>query len=168
MLKKLASLNVNAYEFTGYLQCINSTREYFDFNMKILQREIREDVFGITSGRQILTKVKDTPPSLFKETANVENSLISNGCIIEGSVKNSILSRGAVIEKGVVLEDCVILQDCHIQKGAILKNVIVDKNNVIHEEEKLSASKEYPLVIEKSMNWDSKQYQNLMKYIKTK
>lgn len=62
----------------------------------------------------------------------------------------------------------MILQDCHIQKGAILKNVIVDKNNVIHEEEKLSASKEYPLVIEKSMNWDSKQYQNLMKYIKTK
>ncbi|AYV95065.1 glucose-1-phosphate adenylyltransferase subunit GlgD [Fusobacterium necrophorum subsp. funduliforme] len=164
--KKLPSLNVNAYEFTGYLQCINSTREYFDFNMKILQKDIREDVFGVVSGRNILTKVKDTPPSLFKSTALVENSLISNGCIIEGTVKNSILSRGAVVEKGVVLEDCVILQDCHIRKGAVLKNVIVDKNNVIHEHEKLSASKDYPLVIEKSMTWDSKQYQNLMKYIK--
>ena len=157
---------MNAYEFTGYLQCINSTREYFDFNMKILQKDIREDVFGVVSGRNILTKVKDTPPSLFKSTALVENSLISNGCIIEGTVKNSILSRGAVVEKGVVLEDCVILQDCHIRKGAVLKNVIVDKNNVIHEHEKLSASKDYPLVIEKSMTWDSKQYQNLMKYIK--
>src|SRR3712207_9257037 len=52
------------------------------------------------SGRHVLTKVKDTPPSLFKTTANVENSLISNGCIIEGTVKNSILSRSAVIEIG--------------------------------------------------------------------
>ena len=104
----------------------------------------------------------------FKETADVENSLVSNGCIIEGTVKNSILSRGAIIEKDVVLEECVILQDCHIKKGAYLKNVIVDKNNIIHENEKLSASREYPLVIEKSMKWNTKQYQDLMNYIKNK
>ena len=155
--RNLPSLNINAYEFKGYLQCINSTREYFDFNMNLLK-----------SGRKILTKVKDTPPTLFKETADVENSLVSNGCIIEGTVKNSILSRGAIIEKDVILEDCVILQDCHIKAGAHLKNVIVDKNNIIHENEKLSASKEYPLVIEKSMKWNTKQYQDLMDYIRNK
>lgn len=164
--KNLPSLNVNAYEFTGYLQYINSTREYFDFNMKILDREIREDIFGEKSGRKILTKVKDTPPSLFKETADLSNSLISNGCVIEGTVKNSILSRGTIVEKGAIVEECVILQDCHIKQGAYLKNVIVDKNNIIQENEKLAASKEYPLVIEKSMTWDTKQYQSLMKYIK--
>ena len=166
--RNLPSLNINAYEFKGYLQCINSTREYFDFNMNLLKSEIRDDVFGVKSGRKILTKVKDTPPTLFKETADVENSLVSNGCIIEGTVKNSILSRGAIIEKDVILEDCVILQDCHIKKGAHLKNVIVDKNNIIHENEKLSASKEYPLVIEKSMKWNTKQYQDLMDYIRNK
>ena len=166
--RNLPSLNINAYEFKGYLQCINSTREYFDFNMNLLKSEIRDDVFGVKSGRKILTKVKDTPPTLFKETADVENSLVSNGCIIEGTVKNSILSRGAIIEKDVILEDCVILQDCHIKKGAHLKNVIVDKNNIIHENEKLSASKEYPLVIEKSMKWNTKQYQDLMNYIRNK
>lgn len=164
--KNFPSLNINAYEFTGYLHYINSTREYFDFNMKLLEREVRDDIFGEKSGRKILTKVKDTPPSLFKGTAEIENSLVSNGCVIEGNVKNSILSRGAIIEKGAVIEECVILQDCHIKKGAYLKNIIVDKNNVIQENEKLAASKEYPLVIEKSMNWDRKQYQNLMKYIK--
>ena len=166
--RNLPSLNINAYEFKGYLQCINSTREYFDFNMNLLKSEIRDDVFGVKSGRKILTKVKDTPPTLFRETADVENSLVSNGCIIEGTVKNSILSRGAIIEKDVILEDCVILQDCHIKAGAHLKNVIVDKNNIIHENEKLSASKEYPLVIEKSMKWNTKQYQDLMDYIRNK
>lgn len=164
--KNFLSLNINAYEFTGYLHYINSTREYFDFNMKLLEKEVRDDIFGEKSGRKILTKVKDTPPGLFKESAEIENSLVSNGCVIEGRVRNSILSRGAIIEKGAIVEECVILQDCHIKKGAYLKNIIVDKNNVIQENEKLAASKEYPLVIEKSMTWDRKQYQNLMKYIK--
>ena len=166
--RKLPSLNINAYEFKGYLQCINSTKEYFNFNMNILKKEIREDIFGLKSGRRILTKVKDTPPTIFKETAEVENSLISNGCIIEGKVINSVLSRGTIIEKDVVLEECVILQDCHIKAGSHLKNVIVDKNNIIHENEKLSASEEYPLVIEKGMKWNTKEYQDLMDYIKNK
>lgn len=166
--RNLPCLNINTYEFKGYLQCINTTREYFDFNMNLLNSEIRDDIFGVKTGRKILTKVKDTPPTIFKETANVENSLVSNGCIIEGTVKNSILSRGAIVEKDVILEECVILQDCHIKAGAHLKNVIVDKNNIIHENEKLSASKEYPLVIEKSMKWNTKQYQDLMDYIRNK
>ena len=166
--RKLPSLNINAYEFKGYLQCINSTKEYFNFNMNILKKEIREDIFGLKSGRRILTKVKDTPPTIFKETAEVENSLISNGCIIEGKVINSVLSRGTIVEKDVVLEECVILQDCHIKAGSHLKNVIVDKNNIIHENEKLSASEEYPLVIEKGMKWNTKEYQDLMDYIKNK
>ena len=136
--------------------------------MNILKKEIREDVFGLKSGRRILTKVKDTPPTIFKETAEVENSLISNGCIIEGKVINSVLSRGTIVEKDVVLEECVILQDCHIKAGSHLKNVIVDKNNIIHENEKLSASEEYPLVIEKGMKWNTKEYQDLMDYIKNK
>jgi len=103
-----------------------------------------------------------------KETAKVENSLISNGCIIEGKVINSVLSRGTIVEKDVVLEECVILQDCHIKAGSHLKNVIVDKNNIIHENEKLSASEEYPLVIEKGMKWNTKEYKDLMDYIKNK
>ena len=164
--RNLPSLNINAYEFKGYLQCINSTREYFEFNMNLLEPEVRDDIFGLNSGRKVYTKVKDTPPTLFKETSEVENSLISNGCIIEGKVKNSILSRGTVIEKNVVLEDCVVMQDCHIKEGARLKNVIIDKNNIIEKDQMLSASKEYPLVIEKNISWARIENEELMKYIK--
>ena len=74
---------------------------------------------------KIFTKVKDTPPTLFKETAVVENSLVSMECVIEGTVKNSILSRGAIIEKDVVLEECVILQDCHIKKRCSFKKMLL-------------------------------------------
>ena len=130
--RNLATLNINAYEFKGYLQFINSTREYFEFNMNLLEPEVRDD-----------------------------------GCIIEGKVKNSILSRGTVIEKNVVLEDCVVMQDCHIKEGARLKNVIIDKNNIIEKDQMLSASKEYPLVIEKNISWARIENEELMKDIKT-
>lgn len=164
--KHISSLNVNAFEFKGYLHNINSTREYFDFNQKLLNKEIREDILGEASGRKVITKIKDTPPSLFKLKAEVENSLVSNGCIIEGKIRNSILSRGTHIEEGAVVEDCVILQSCHIQKGVYLKNVIVDKNNVIREQERLAASPEYPLVIEKATTWEKNEYHQILKYMK--
>mgnify|MGYP000512004389 CR=1 FL=1 len=51
------------------------------------------------------------------------------------------------------------------KSGAVLKNIIVDKNNVIKSNEKLSASRNYPLVIEKSIKWDDKHYKNLLAYL---
>lgn len=161
--KNIGRVSINGYEFKGYLSCVNSTKEYFDFNMDLLKKEVREDIF--TKERSIYTKTKDTPPSLFKEGAEVNNSLIANGCILGGNVKNSILARGAVVEAGAEVENCILLQDCVVKSGAILKNIIADKNNVINSNEKLSASRNYPLVIEKSTKWDDKQYKNLLAYL---
>ena len=133
--------------------------------MDILNKEIREDLFGENNDRKIFTRMKDTPPALFKKTAEVENSLVSNGCIIEGTLKNSVLSRGTIVEKGAVLENCIVLQDCTIKSNAILKNIIIDKNNIIASEEKLNASPEHPLVIEKQIRWDINKYKDLIDYI---
>ncbi|WP_320046278.1 glucose-1-phosphate adenylyltransferase subunit GlgD [uncultured Ilyobacter sp.] len=162
--KALISSNVNKYkvkgiEFEGYLRCINSTKEYFKFNMDLLNIDVRRDLF-FRNGR-ILTKIKDTPPSLFKKESDVTNSLIANGCTIEGSVKNSIISRHVKIEEGTEIEDCVILQDCTIKKGSKLKNVVIDKNTVIAEGEELKASVEFPLVIEKKIGINSERFKEL-------
>lgn len=161
--RNIGRVSVNGYEFKGYLACINSTKEYFDFNMDLLKKEVRDDLFN--PERSIYTKTKDTPPSLFREGAEVNNSLIANGCILGGVVKNSILARGAVVEPGAVVEDCILLQDSVVKSGAVLKNIIVDKNNVIKSNEKLSASRNYPLVIEKSIKWDDKHYKNLLDFL---
>lgn len=161
--RNIGRVSVNGYEFKGYLACINSTKEYFDFNMDLLRKEVKDDL--LNSERAIYTKTKNTPPSLFKEGAEVHNSLIANGCILGGVVKNSILARGAVVEAGAVVEDCILLQDSVVKSGAVLKNIIVDKNNVIQSNEQLSASRNYPLVIEKSIKWDDKHYKNLLEYL---
>jgi len=159
--KNLSKISINPYEFKGYLSCINSTKEYFDFNMDLLNKSTRDDIFN-KEGRLIYTKVKDTPPTLYKDGADVKNTLVSNGCILAGKVRNSILARGAVIEKGATVEDCIILQASTIQSGAVLRNIIVDKNNVIKSNERLSASKNYPLVIEKDIKWDKDYYYNFV------
>lgn len=158
--RNIGKISINAYEFTGYLSCINSTKEYFNFNMDLLNKDVRRDLF--TPSRKIYTKSKNTPPSLFKTTADVNNSLIANGCMIGGVVKDSVLARGAKVEEGAIVENCVLLQDTVIKSGAVLKNIIVDKNNVIKSNEHLTASETYPLVIEKTIKWDDKQYKNIL------
>jgi glucose-1-phosphate adenylyltransferase len=162
--KELVSNNVKRFkvkglEFEGYLRCINSTKEYFNFNMDLLETDVRRDLF-FRNGR-ILTKIKDTPPSLFKNGSDVRNSLIANGCTIEGSVKNSIVSRHVKIEAGTEIDGCVILQDCTIKKGSKLKNVVIDKNTVIAEGEELKASLAFPLVIEKKIGINSERFKEL-------
>ena len=161
--RNMGRVSINGYEFKGYLACVNSTKEYFDFNMDLLKKEVREDIFN--SERSIYTKTKDTPPSLFRDGAEVNNSLIANGCTLGGVVKNSILARGATVEPGAIVEDCILLQDSVVKSGSILKNIIVDKNNVIKSNEKLTASRNYPLVIEKSIKWDDKHYKNLLDFL---
>lgn len=165
--RNVGRISINGYEFKGYLACINSTKEYFDFNMDLLNKEVRDDMFK-KDGRNIFTKTKDTPPSMFKKSAQVVNSIIANGCMLGGEVKNSILARGAVVEEGAIVEDSIILQDSVVKSGAVLKNIIVDKNNVIKCNEKLIASKNYPLVIEKSVKWDVEHYKDLLDYLKGK
>ena len=105
---------------------------------------------------------------MFKERAEIVNSVIANGCILGGKVKNSILARGAIVEEGAIVEDSILLQDSVVKSGAVLKNIIVDKNNVIKCNERLSASRNYPLVIEKSIKWDKEHYRDLLEYLKGK
>lgn len=150
---------VKGHEFKGYLKCINSTKEYYKFNMDLLESDVRDDLFF--KHGEVYTKIKDTPPSLYKKSAEVKNSLVANGCIIEGKVDKSIISRHVKIEEGAEVEECVILQDCVIKKGAKIKNVIIDKNTTIALGEELKASPEFPLVIEKKVGMNSDKFKEI-------
>lgn len=145
--ESINDLEINAYEFQGYLQCINSIKHYFNANMDLLNPDIRNDL--CFKNGPIFTKVKDEPPTKCVNGSKVTNSLISNGCTIKGTMKNSIISRKVVIESNAHIENCIILQGCTIKSGSILKNVIIDKNRTIESGSILNGSSEFPLVIEK-------------------
>ena len=69
--------------------------------MELLDKNVRDELFG---ARDIYTKVRDSAPSKYADCAQVKNSLISDGCIIEGTVENCILFRGVKVGKGSVVQ----------------------------------------------------------------
>jgi glucose-1-phosphate adenylyltransferase len=140
--------NVEGYKFSGYLKCINSIQSYFEANNDFLKTNVSEELFY--SDRKILTKVKDEPPTFYESNSNVENSFISNGCVIEGTVKNSILFRRVNVEKGAVIENSIIMQNCIIKRDVRLDNVVFDKNVVISEGKELKGDKKMPIIVDKN------------------
>lgn len=134
----LDKIKVGGYEFIGYLACINSLNSYYLFNMDLLNKKINSEVFF--KGMPIYTKTKDESPTHYAEKSNVKNSIIANGCYIEGEVKNSVIGRRVYIAKGAKVENCIILQNTVIGENATLSRVIADKGSAIKASEKYIGS----------------------------
>ncbi len=139
--------NVTAFEFKGYVRCINSIKSYYETNMEMLDIATVGELFS--KNNPVYTKTKDCPPTKYLEGSDVKHSLVAEGAVIKGKVKTCVISRNAVIEEGAELEGCIILQNVHIGKNARLKNVIVDKGVIVKDEMKAECPKDYPLVLEK-------------------
>lgn len=146
LIKQLSSLKIYAYDFKGYYAGIDSMEAYYKHNMELLDKNVRDELFG---SRDIYTKVRDSAPSKYGENAVVKNSLISDGCVIEGIVENSILFRGVKVEKGATVRNSIIMQDNIIGANTSLNCVITDKNVVISDKKVLSGCKELPYFIQK-------------------
>lgn len=147
LFKELNHYNVTTYEYSGYLACINSSKNYYDANMDMLDYDTYQQLFN--TERPILTKIKDEPSTIYRETSDVKNSLIANGCDIKGSVKNSIIFRDVKIDEGATIEDSIIMQRTHVGKNSSLKNVILDKYVTISKENRLSGDKKVPYIVTK-------------------
>ncbi|MDY4077214.1 MAG: glucose-1-phosphate adenylyltransferase subunit GlgD, partial [Clostridium sp.] len=91
-------------------------------------------------------------PTKYEKTSIVNNSIIANGCIIEGEVKNCIIGRKVHIAKGAKLEGCIIMQETKIGKNTNLKNVIADKKSIIPDGEEVIAPVSSPHVWERNNN----------------
>ena len=108
---------------------------------------MRNEIFH--SERPVYTKTKDQSPTKYGEDAAVKNCFISDGCMIEGRVENSVLSRGVKVAKGAVVRNCIIMQDSIIESGVTLDHVVFDKEVHITEGRRLIGQMSYPLAIEK-------------------
>lgn len=136
-----------AYEFKGYIATATSLGTYFNSNMALLDPLVRADLFN--QDRPVFTKVRDDMPSKYGLGSSVKNSLVSQGCVIEGEVENCIISKGVHIGKGAKIDNCIIMQDTKIGENARLSYVICDKDVVIKNERALMGYNTYPIYIAK-------------------
>lgn len=135
------------YVIDGYCGVVGCMGDYFRLNMELLHGEIRQTLFDPM--RPIYTKVKDDMPARYGLGADVRNSLVADGCVIEGQVENCVLFRGVHIGKGAKVSNSVIMQSSEVGAGSNLNYVIMDKNVSIHSERVLMGFDSYPVFIRK-------------------
>ena len=142
----LKELNVQGYHFTGHMPFIHSLETYHASSMEFLNPEILRNYFY--DSWEVFTKIKHEAPAEYAMSSNVSNSLIANGCIIEGTVENSIIFRGVKVRKGAVVKNSIIMQKGDIEEGAQVENIITDKQVIITKDQIITARKK-PTVIKK-------------------
>lgn len=145
----LDKLKVRSYEFKGYLACLNSLISYYRASMDLLDHKINRELFSLE--RPIYTKTNDEIPAKCSNDCVVKNSIIANGCLIEGTVENCIIFRRVKVSKGAILKNCIILQNCIIGENAKLYNIVTDKYVEIGANKELRGDITIPLVVEKSI-----------------
>lgn len=147
MLTYKNKYKINTFEFEGHVETIRNLKSFYDANLNLLNKDISKELFF--KGGAIFTKSKDEPSTYYSESSNVQNSLIANGCIIEGNVENSIIFRGAKIGKGAIVKNSVVMQKSEILEDAIVVNTILDKQTSIGEGVRIAGSAVMPYVVEK-------------------
>ncbi|MCK5071398.1 MAG: glucose-1-phosphate adenylyltransferase, partial [Desulfocapsa sp.] len=121
---------VYGYKYRGYWGYTGTTEEYWQANMDLLgdNPSIDMEAWGLRTNMEH-RGIRDAQPALIQEGATISNSLVYNGCVVDGTVKNSILFPGVHVEKGAVVEDSVLFFNNRIGENCRLKKVIADVNS---------------------------------------
>ena len=148
LLKKYRTLNIMGYKYEGFLARLESIESYFAGNMALLNPDVQADLFN--PRHPIYTKVKDEVAARYSVSAQVKNSLVADGCVIEGQVENSVLFRGVHVKPGARIFNSIIMQGAEIDENVLLDHVILDKGVKILPGRTLQGYDSFPIVIRKN------------------
>ena len=119
---------IYAYRMDGYWSNIASVDSYYNTNMDFLKSDVRE---YFKKDPQIYTKEDDLPPAKYNPGSNVRNSLVSSGCILNGTVENSLLFKDVYVGNNCVIKNSIVLNNVYIGDNTVLENCIVESRDVI-------------------------------------
>lgn len=144
---KCKEMDVRGYQHKGYFASLLSLSDYYRASLELLDYDVASQLFNTTW--PIYTRTTDSCPTKYLETAKVANSFVSNGCIIEGNVENSIIGRGVVIKKNVTIKNSIIMAYAVIEEGVHIEDAIVDKwAHIIHAKD-IRGTSEHPQYIKR-------------------
>ena len=144
---RLQELNMRLYVWNGFAAQMRSVQEYYDRSMQLLDPAIRRELF--CAERPIRAKDADKSSTYIGDAGCCVNSLVAEGCQIEGTVVDSILFPGVVVEAGAEVRSSILFKNTIVGKGTQLAYVIADKRTQIGAERTLLGHRSYPLVIAK-------------------
>ncbi|HBA63323.1 MAG TPA: glucose-1-phosphate adenylyltransferase subunit GlgD [Lachnospiraceae bacterium] len=130
-------LDIRGISHRGYFASITDFKSYYAANLSLINFKAASSLFD--DEWPIYTRTNDSCPTQYFETADVKNSVVSNGCLIEGKLENSVIGRGCTIKKGAIVRNSIILPEAVIGEDAIVENQVVDKHaQIIHAKEVIS------------------------------
>ena len=127
--RAIAEDNVFAYPFYGYWRDVGTIQSYWEANMDVIRKNspISPEAWGIRTNVEADGRPADRAPARYGNNARVRSSMISAGCIIRGTVENSVLAPGVVVEEGAVVRDSILFADCVVGKNSVVDLAIFDK-----------------------------------------
>lgn len=148
VIRNLDRLKIHAYRYDGHVGFFDSALSYYRENMRFLDPSVCAELFP--ADNPVYTKIKDQVPTFYGEHAHVANSMVGDGCVIQGSVENCVIFRGVTIEEGTRVRNSIIMQNSHIASGADLECAILDKNVTIRVGKRLIGQPDFPVVVGKN------------------
>ncbi|HEV8281630.1 MAG TPA: sugar phosphate nucleotidyltransferase, partial [Candidatus Limnocylindrales bacterium] len=124
-----AGARVYGYRYNGYWQDVGTIQSFWEANMALLEDDPELDLYD--PDWVIHTRSEERAPAKVGPTAQIHRSLVSHGCIIDGTVVNSVLSPGVRVEVGAVVRDSIVMFDSAIRSGAVIDRSILDKEVVV-------------------------------------
>ena len=147
LVKKVKDIRMFGWKYDGYVARLNSVDDYYKHSMALLEKDVSKQLF--TSEHPIYTKIKDEVPAQYVGGGTGKNSMVADGCIIEGTVENCVLFRGVHIAPGAVVRNSIIMQGCDIGPDSRLDYMILDKGVKVGEGRTISGYETYPMILRK-------------------
>ena len=133
-----------AYPFEGYWKDVGTIDSLWEANMDLLDPNVTLDLKDIYSRNPMM------PPHYVSPDANIQNSLVADGCNVEGNLEFSILFSGVTVGKGATINSSIIMPGAVIEEGATVQFAIVAENTVIGKNAKVG---QRPEEVENRDNW---------------
>lgn len=130
---------MQAYRFDGYWKDVGTLESLWDANMDMLSRS---DLDLLEPSWPIYARLPAEPPAFIGRSALVEHSVVTQGCEVEGTVMNSVLSHGVQIEEGAEVHYSVLMPGVVVKKGAVVRYAILGENSVVDADAKVGGDPE--------------------------
>lgn len=149
LIKNVHKFRFYGWRYDGYVARLNSLGQFYKHNMDLLRPEVATDLFN--PAHPIYTKVKDEVPARYVGEGRAHNSIVADGCVIEGEVENSILFRGVHVSKGAKVKNSILMQASFIGAGSELDYMVLDKGCTVLNGRRLSGHASYPMILRKGV-----------------
>ena len=149
LLKNCKTSNYRIYRYTGFSASVSSFLDYYKYSMELVNDEKARESLLWQKEAPIFTRVHNSAPTMHTPSAKVENSMIADECVIEGTVINSVIFRNVTIEKGAVVKNCVLFHGTRVCKNAKLNCIVADKDVTVTDGVNLSGNDNMPFYIQK-------------------